>query len=58
MYKDIKWLMAYLPDKPSIHTVYKWTERKKIPFTKLGKKLFFIKKNIDEWNAKGRPANG
>jgi len=49
---NIEQLMAYLPDRPSKNTVYKWTTTGRIPFFKLGKKLFFKKSLIDKWNEK------
>jgi len=52
----IKELIAYLVEKPSINTVYKWTTTGKIPFRKIGRKLFFSKKQIDKWNNDNRPS--
>jgi hypothetical protein len=45
----IKDLQNYLPDNPSIHTIYLWTSKKSIPHEKHGKKLFFEKSKIDKW---------
>ena len=55
-YLSIKQLRDYLPDNPTYATIYAWTHYGKIPFCKFGKKLFFDKDLIDEWNATGRPA--
>lgn len=49
-------LQVFLPDHPSIHTVYAWCSRKLIPFHKYGKTTFFSKSEIIEWNDNGRPA--
>jgi hypothetical protein len=47
-------LIEYLPDKPSIHTVYYWTSKELIPFKKIGKKLFFKQSEINKWNENNR----
>jgi excisionase family DNA binding protein len=39
----------YHPDKPARATIYKWTCERSIPFHKDGKKLRFLKSEIDEW---------
>jgi len=51
---NIKQLCVYLPDKPSIQTVYGWVNKRLIPFHKKGKKLYFLKNQIDEWLIDGK----
>ena len=46
---DIDALCEYLPDKPAKQTVYGWVCKKNIPFHKKGKKLQFLKSEIDRW---------
>lgn len=46
---DIDALCEYLPDKPAKQTVYGWVCKKTIPFRKKGKKLQFLKSEIDRW---------
>lgn len=46
---DIDALCEYLPDKPAKQTVYGWVCKKIIPFHKKGKKLQFLKSEIDRW---------
>ena len=51
---EMKWLniddlCEYLPDKPAKQTVYGWVCKKKIPYHKKGKKLQFLKSEIDRW---------
>lgn len=53
-YLDLEELSKYLMDNPSKHTIYQWTKEKRVPFIKLGKKIFFEKTKIDEWNSNGR----
>ena len=42
-------LCSYLPDKPARQTVYGWVGQKLIPYHKKGKKLQFLKSEIDAW---------
>jgi excisionase family DNA binding protein len=39
----------YHPDKPSKATVYGWVNKKQIPLHKGGKRLRFLKSEIDAW---------
>lgn len=47
-------LTMYLPDKPSTQTVYSWVGQKVIPYNKVGKRLYFLKSDIDHWLKNGR----
>jgi excisionase family DNA binding protein len=47
-------LCQYHPDKPSKMTVYGWTQAGSIPVHKGGKKLRFLKSEIDSWLLQGR----
>ena len=51
---DLDAFRAYHPDKPARATVYEWVNRKKVPVHKDGKRLRFLKSEIDEWLCKGR----
>lgn len=51
---DLDAFRAYHPDKPARTTVYEWVNLKKIPVHKDGKRLRFLKSEIDEWLCKGR----
>lgn len=51
---DLKELCLYHPDKPSKPTVYGWVNAGKIPVHKGGKKLRFLKSEIDNWLKQGR----
>ncbi len=44
----------YHPDKPTKPTVYGWVHAGIIPFHKGGKKLRFLKSDIDRWLMQGR----
>lgn len=51
---DLNELCAYHPDKPSKPTVYGWVNAGIIPVHKGGKKLRFLKSEIDTWLRQGR----
>ena len=46
---NLEELCAYLPDRPAKQTVYGWIGQHAIPFHKKGKKLQFLKSEIDSW---------
>ena len=47
-------LCEYLPDKPVKPTVYGWVHNRVIPCHRRGKKLYFLKSEIDVWLKTGR----
>jgi excisionase family DNA binding protein len=51
---DLNELCNYLPDKPAKATVYGWVHSENIPCHKGGKKLRFLKSEIDAWLKQGR----
>jgi excisionase family DNA binding protein len=51
---DLNELCIYHPDKPSKPTVYGWVNAGTIPVHKGGKKLRFLKSEIDSWLKQGR----
>lgn len=51
---DLNELCQYHPDKPSKPTVYGWVNAGIIPVHKGGKKLRFLKSEIDNWLKQGR----
>ncbi len=46
---NLQELCSYLPDKPARQTVYGWIGQRLIPYHKKGKKLQFLKSEIDAW---------
>lgn len=48
-------LCSYLPEKPARSTVYAWVGNGLIPYHKTGKCLRFLKSEIDNWLATGKP---
>lgn len=51
---DLPELCDYLPSKPAKQTVYQWVNERKIPHHKTGKKLRFLKSEIDTWLLAGK----
>ena len=46
---NLQQLCEYLPDRPAKQTVYGWIGQHSIPYHKKGKKLQFLKSEIDAW---------
>lgn len=51
---DIDQFCQYHPDKPAKPTIYGWVSAGLVPHHKSGKKLRFLKSEIDEWLKAGR----
>jgi len=47
-------LCKYHPDHPAKPTVYAWIGQRSIPYHKKGKKLMFLKSEIDSWLKESR----
>lgn len=47
-------LRLYVPEEPAKQTVYDWIFKRKIPFEKHGKRVYFRKSAIDVWLQNGR----
>ena len=47
-------LRAYHPDRPARSTIYDWVCQNRIPVHKDGKKLRFLRSEIDQWLSGGR----
>ena len=51
---NLKELCVYHPDKPAAATIYAWVGQRFIPYHKHGKKLMFLKSEIDAWLKTGK----
>lgn len=51
---SLKEFCEYHPDKPSRATVYGWVSARTVPVHKSGKKLRFLKSEIDNWLLQGK----
>lgn len=54
IWMDIDEYRAYNPEHPKRCTVYSQVHLKKLPYHRKGKKLFFLKSEIDEFLKSGR----
>lgn len=54
---SVESLCAYLPGAPVRSTIYSLVSRKKIPFRKRGKRLVFLRSEIDRWLETGQQEN-
>ena len=50
---DVEGLMAYHPDKPARKTIYDLVTLRRVPYHKDGKRLRFLRSEIDAWLAGG-----
>ena len=44
----------YIPGHPAVQTIYGWTSNGQIPYHKIGKRIYFIKSELDEWLSHGQ----
>ena len=51
---NLQQLQDYHPDHPAAPTVYAWVGQRHIPNHKHGKKLMFLKSEIDKWLKSGK----
>lgn len=51
---NIDQLRSYHPDRPARSTIYDWVCQNRIPVHKDGKKLRFLKSEIDQWLSGGK----
>lgn len=51
---NLKELCDYSPSHPAEQTVYGWTSCHQIPFHKRGKRIMFLKSEIDAWLRDGK----
>ena len=51
---NLEELSKYIPDHPARQTVYGWIGQRLIPYHKKGKRLQFLKSEIDSWLMDGR----
>lgn len=51
---SLKEFCEYHPDKPSRATVYGWVSAHTVPVHKSGKKLRFLKSEVDNWLLQGK----
>lgn len=50
---DVAAAQKYIPSHPATQTIYGWTSNGQIPFHKIGKRIYFVKSELDEWLSHG-----
>ena len=46
---DVTEAQKYIPGHPAVQTIYGWTSNNMIPYHKVGKRIYFIKSELDAW---------
>lgn len=50
---DVTEAQKYIPGHPAIQTIYGWTSNGQIPYHKIGKRIYFVKSELDKWLSQG-----
>ncbi len=51
---DVAEAQKYIPGHPAVQTIYGWTSNGQIPYHKIGKRIYFVKSELDEWLSHGQ----
>ena len=51
---DVTEAQKYIPGHPAVQTIYGWTSNGQIPYHKIGKRIYFVKSELDEWLSHGQ----
>ena len=46
---DVSEAQKYIPGHPAVQTIYGWTSNNLIPYHKVGKRIYFLKSELDAW---------
>ena len=49
---DVTEAQKYIPGHPAVQTIYGWTSNNMIPYQKVGKRIYFLKSELDAWLSK------
>lgn len=49
---DVTEAQKYIPGHPDVQTIYGWTSNNMIPYHKVGKRIYFVKSELDAWLSK------
>lgn len=50
---DVTEAQKYIPGHPAVQTIYGWTSNNQIPYHKIGKRIYFVKSELDVWLSNG-----
>lgn len=51
---DVTEAQKYIPSHPAVQTIYGWTSNGQIPYHKIGKRIYFVKSELDDWMSNGK----
>lgn len=51
---DVTEAQKYIPSHPAVQTIYGWTSNGQIPYHKIGKRIYFVKSELDDWLSNGK----
>lgn len=51
---DVTEAQKYIPSHPAVQTIYGWTSNGQIPYHKIGKRIYFVKSELDDWMSNGQ----
>lgn len=51
---DVTEAQKYIPGHPAVQTIYGWTSNDQIPYHKIGKRIYFVKSELDDWMSNGQ----
>lgn len=51
---DVTEAQKYIPGHPAVQTIYGWTSNGQIPYHKIGKRIYFVKSELDDWMSNGQ----
>lgn len=51
---DVTEAQKYIPSHPAVQTIYGWTSNGQIPYHKIGKRIYFVKSELDDWLSNGQ----
>jgi len=49
---DVSEAQKYIPGHLAVQTIYGWTSNNMIPYHKVGKRIYFVKSELDAWLSK------
>lgn len=49
---DVTEAQKYIHGHPAVQTIYGWTSNNMIPYHKIGKRIYFVKSELDAWLSK------
>ena len=51
---DVTEAQKYIPGHPAVQTIYGWTSNGQLPSHQIGKRIYFVKSELDDWLSHGQ----